>query len=220
MKAERRMDARERWDGLQPKVIAILRGIRPGEVAEVVSGLLEVGFRAIEVPLNSPDAFRSVELAVRAAEQLPAGSCLIGAGTVLTPEEVRRVKNSGGALVVSPNVDPRTIEATVEEGLLSAPGVFTASEALLALASGAHVLKFFPASVLGPRGIRAIQAVLPPATPVCAVGGVGLKDFPGYLAQGIRCFGIGSELYKPGFAAAEVTERGRAVLNALDAAAA
>lgn len=214
------MDPLERWHALDRKVIAILRGIEPGDVTDVVSGLIGIGFRAIEVPLNSPDAFGSIELAVRTAEQRAPGACLVGAGTVLTADEVRQVRERGGMLVVSPNVNSQTIEATRDAGMLSVPGVFTASEAHLAVASGAHVLKFFPASSLGPQGIRAIQAILPPATPVCAVGGVGPNDFADYVAQGITCFGIGSELYKPAFSTEDVIERGRVVLQAFDAAAA
>ena len=189
------VDPLEVWHSLDRKLIAILRGIDPHDVAEVVSGLLEVGFLAIEVPLNSPEPFISIDRAVRAAEASAPGPYLIGAGTVLTPEEVHHVKDIGGTLVVSPNTNPAVIEATVDAGLLSVPGVFTATEALLALASGAHVLKFFPASSLGPKDIRAVQAVLPPATPVCAVGGVGAKSFADYRSQGLSCFGIGSELF-------------------------
>lgn len=219
MRGSPAMDPLKRWHALDRKVIAILRGIEPGEVTDVVSGLIEIGFQAIEVPLNSPDAFKSIELAVRTAEQRAPGTCLVGAGTVLTGDEARQVRASGGTLVVSPNVSPETIEATRDAGMLSVPGVFTASEAHLALASGAHVLKFFPASSLGPQGIRAIQAILPPATPVCAVGGVGTNDFADYITQGISCFGIGSDLYKPAYSSEEVIERGRLVLQAFDAAA-
>lgn len=211
------MDPFETWQALDRKLVAILRGLDPEKASEIVSGLLEVGFRAIEVPLNSPEPFTSIERAVHAAGAV-SGPCLIGAGTVLAPQEVRQVLAVGGNLVVSPNTNPAVIGATVDAGLLSVPGVFTATEALLALASGAHVLKFFPASNLGPQGIRAIQAVLPPATPVCAVGGVGSNTFADYRAQGLSCFGIGSELFSPALSPQEVVERGRAIIQAYDAA--
>lgn len=212
------MDVFEKWNALDRKIIAILRGIEPREVADVVAGLIETGFQAIEVPLNSPDAYQSIELAVRTASKSADRSCLIGAGTVLAADEVRMVSEAGGNLVVSPNVSPEIIRATISAQMLSAPGVFTASEAHLAVSNGAHVLKFFPASVLGPGGVRAIQTILPPASQVCAVGGVGPGNFAEYVAAGISCFGIGSELYKPSLSAADVIERGRVVINAFDSA--
>ncbi len=206
------------WRNFDRKLVAILRGIQPHEVPDIVSGLIESGFRAIEVPLNSPDPFRSIEAAVRAGEPLTPGSCLIGAGTVLSSEDARRVKSCGGNLVVSPNVDPAVIGETVSSGMVSLPGVFTASEALLAVASGATALKFFPASILGAGGIRAIQAVLPDDTEVCAVGGVGLEDFPIYMKVGISAFGLGSVLYAPSMSADDVIHNARAVIEAYDLA--
>lgn len=207
----------EAWRGLDRKLVAILRGVRSEETAEIVSGLIEAGFRAIEIPLNSPDPFRSIEVAVDVAANV-AAPCLIGAGTVLTAEDVARVAGLGGNLIVSPNTDASVIEATAAAGLASAPGCFTATEALLALKAGATALKFFPASLLGPAGIRAIQAVLPPDTPLCAVGGVSDADFAAYLAAGLDGFGLGSSLYKPGAAAADVIAKGVAAVQAYDVA--
>ena len=150
------MSQLETWNALPRKLVAILRGVTPAETPAIVDGLLEAGFRAIEIPLNSPDPFASIEIAAKRA----GADALIGAGTVLTAEDARRVKDIGGGLVVSPNTDASVIEATVAAGMVSLPGCFTATEAFSALRAGATGLKFFPASLLGPQGIAAIRAVL------------------------------------------------------------
>ena len=137
-------------------LVAILRGVRPEETADIVGALIDSGMTAIEIPLNSPDPFRSIEIAVKMA---PAG-ILVGAGTVLTLEAVDRLHDIGGRLLVAPNVDPDVIARARAHGMVTMPGVFTATEALLAAKSGASCLKFFPASVLGPSGISAIRAVI------------------------------------------------------------
>ena len=202
------------WPLLRRPLVAILRGIRPEECRDIVTALLDAGFEAIEIPLNSPDPFRSIEEAVRIAPP----ECLIGAGTVLTSGDVDRLQETGGRLLVSPNVDPLVLSRGAEHGMVTMPGVFTATEALLALSSGASALKFFPASVLGPRGISAIAAVLPADTVIAAVGGVSDADFGDYAKAGIRAFGLGSSLYRPGMSASALTERARTTIRAYDAA--
>lgn len=201
------------WRALDRKLIAILRGVEPSEVAGIVDALLEEGFRAIEIPLNSPDPFASIEIAVARA----GADVLIGAGTVLSAADARRVGDLGGGLVVSPNTDPAVIQATAAFGLVSMPGCYTATEALLALSAGATALKFFPASLLGPDGVRAIRAVLPPETLLCAVGGVADRDFGAFAAAGVAAFGLGSSLYKPGASAADVRAKAAAAVAAYDA---
>jgi len=193
-------------------LVAILRGLRPEETEAVVSGLIETGFTAIEIPLNSPEPFKSIEIAAKLA---PA-SCLIGAGTVLTIEDVENLDTAGGRLMVSPNVEPDVIRAAAARGMVTLPGVFTATEALAATKAGATGLKFFPAGVLGPSGINAIRAVLPKDVMIAAVGGVSDQNFGPYVASGIKAFGIGSSLYKPGMTAAEVIERAKVTLTAYD----
>lgn len=163
---------RAEWPRLSRELVAILRGLKPEEAPGVVTALLEAGFEAIEVPLNSPEPFRSIEI----ARGLAPDKVLIGAGTVLTVEEVDRLRDAGGNLLVSPNVEPAVIERAAGYGMVTMPGVFTPTEALAALRAGASALKFFPASVLGPSGIKAIRAVLPPDVPVGAVGGVSERD--------------------------------------------
>lgn len=200
------------WPELKRGLIAILRGLRPHEAPAIVAALVEAGFEAIEVPLNSPDPFDSIEIARRLA---PA-TVLVGAGTVLTAEQVDRLRDAGGDLVVSPNTDGAVIARARASGMLAVPGVFTPTEALAATHTGASALKFFPASVLGPAGIRAIGAVLPPQVPAIAVGGVSERDFRAYGEAGIRIFGLGSSLYRPGASAAEVAQKARAVVAAHD----
>ena len=202
------------WPSLKRPLVAILRGIRPDETAGIVDALSNAGFEAIEIPLNSPEPFRSVEIAAKRAPS----ECLIGAGTVLSVGEVGELAVAGGRLMVSPNVDAAVIRAATEKGMVTMPGVFTATEALLAASAGASALKFFPASVLGPTGINAIRAVLPKGLEVGAVGGVSERDFEAYAKAGIRTFGLGSSLYKPGATAAEIGTKARAVIAAYDAA--
>ncbi|PDT85564.1 2-dehydro-3-deoxy-6-phosphogalactonate aldolase [Sinorhizobium sp. BJ1] len=194
-------------------LIAILRGLKPEETESVVGALIETGFTAIEIPLNSPDPFRSIETAVKMA---PA-HCLIGAGTVLTTADVEQLDDVGGRLMVSPNVEPSVIRLAAAKGMVTMPGVFTPTEALAAVAAGASGLKFFPASVLGPSGIAAIRAVLPRDLEIAAVGGVSETNFADYAKIGVRSFGLGSSLYKPGMSAADVRQRAVATLAAYDA---
>ncbi|MCJ8145212.1 2-dehydro-3-deoxy-6-phosphogalactonate aldolase [Ancylobacter sp. A5.8] len=202
------------WPRLRRPLVAILRGILPQEAASIAGALVEEGFEAIEVPLNSPDPFRSIETMARLA---PSG-VLIGAGTVLETAEVDRLADAGGRLMVSPNVDADVIGRAVGHGMVTMPGVLTPTEALAAVKAGASALKFFPANLLGPSLIQAIAVVLPAGTIVGAVGGVGEREFAAYGAAGIRTFGLGSSLYRPGATASEVREKARAVIAAYDAA--
>ncbi|QJP15061.1 2-dehydro-3-deoxy-6-phosphogalactonate aldolase [Starkeya sp. ORNL1] len=205
-------NARTPWPRLRRPLVAILRGLRPEEAEAVISALIEEGFEAIEIPLNSPDPFRSIEMAARMA---PA-NCLIGAGTVLTVEDVERLAAAGGRLMVSPNVEPEVIVRATSHGMVTMPGVFTPTEAVAAVRAGASALKFFPANVLGPAGIAAIRAVLPPGMELGAVGGVSDSTFADYAKVGIRTFGLGSSLYAPGSDAATVGTRARAAIAAYD----
>jgi 2-dehydro-3-deoxyphosphogalactonate aldolase len=195
-------------------LVAILRGVKPAETEAIVNGLIESGMTAIEIPLNSPDPFRSIEIAVKTA---PAG-VLIGAGTVLTTEDVERLDGAGGRLLVAPNIDPDVIAEARKRGMVTMPGVFTPTEALRAARAGVSCLKFFPAGVLGAAGIAAIRAVLPGDLMIAAVGGVSDKNFAEYTRAGIRAFGLGSSLYKPGMTPAEVAARARTSIEAYDAA--
>ena len=200
------------FPAMKRPLIAILRGLKPDEAEGVVSVLIESGFTAIEIPLNSPDPFRSIAIAVKKA----SSGVLIGAGTVLTPQAVEQLHDVGGRLMVSPNVDPEVIASAGERGMVTMPGVFTATEALLAAKAGASGLKFFPASVLGPSGISAIRAVLPADLMIAAVGGISDKNFAEYIKTGVHAFGLGTSLFKPGMTVAEVAARAKASILAYD----
>jgi len=196
-------------------IIAILRGIRPPEAVETCAALIAAGITRIEVPLNSPDPFASIEEMARAH----GAEAQIGAGTVLTTAEVGRVADAGGHLIVSPNMDAGVIAETKVRAMLSFPGVMTPTECFAALQAGADGLKIFPASLMGPGGIKAIRAVLPPATQIYAVGGAGPDNFAAWWQAGISGFGIGTALYTPGLSVAEVAARARAIVAAFDEAA-
>ncbi|WIJ23578.1 2-dehydro-3-deoxy-6-phosphogalactonate aldolase [Devosia sp. RR2S18] len=193
-------------------LIAILRGITPSETIPVCEQLIAAGVTMIEVPLNSPDALISIE---RAAEHL-GGDAMIGAGTVLSVADVQAVASAGGTFVVSPDTNDQVIGETRRRNLLSYPGVFTPSDAFSAIRAGATGLKFFPAEVLGPKGIKAMRAVLPPELPVYAVGGANPDNFHEYFAAGCTGFGLGTFLYKPGVTASEVGDRAQKAVAAYD----
>lgn len=194
-------------------LVAILRGLKPSEALAVGSAVFAAGIEAIEVPLNSPEPFRSIETL---AKDLPAGA-LVGGGTVVAPDDVDRLNDAGGRLLVSPNIDADVMARAASHGMVTMPGVFTPSDAFLALRCGASALKFFPASVLGTGGIAAIRAVLPADTIVGVVGGVSDADFAGYAKVGVNIFGLGSSLFKPGMSAQEVGSKARAAVAAWDA---
>jgi 2-dehydro-3-deoxyphosphogalactonate aldolase len=185
-------------------LVAILRGIRPDEAVAVGRALVDAGWRLIEVPLNSPDPLRSIAALARA---LP--DAFIGAGTVLTATDARAVHAAGGRRVVAPNFSPEVMAESVRLGCVALPGVATPSEAFAALVAGAAALKLFPADMIPPAAVKAVRAVLPPATRLLPVGGIGLDNLEAYRAAGASGFGIGSSLYQPGRSAAEVGERAR-----------
>lgn len=180
-------------------LIAILRGITPAEAPSVGDALVNVGFGMLEVPLNSPDPLVSINLL---AKQHP--EALVGAGTVLTPAQVREVHAVGGELIVSPNFDEDVVREAVRLGLVCLPGVMTPTEAFAALAAGAHGLKLFPAELASPAVAKALLAVLPAGTLLLPVGGITPGNMAAWRAAGAQGFGIGGSLYKSGKSAAAV----------------
>jgi 2-dehydro-3-deoxyphosphogalactonate aldolase len=197
------------WPTALP-LIAILRGITPEDVVEHVETLLEEGFDAIEIPLNSPDWQTSIPLAVRRA----GDRALVGAGTVLSADLANQVADLGGTLMVTPNTDPDVIRQARRRGMYTAIGFMTPSEAFAALAAGAQSLKLFPSSNLGPSYIKAIRAVLPPDVPLLAVGGVTPENLGQFLDAGCIGAGLGGDLYKPGQPVSRTREQAAAFVKA------
>lgn len=193
-------------------IIAILRGITPAEISEVCKVLLDAGIAMIEVPLNSPEALVSIRDAARAYGERGT----IGAGTVLSVADVDDVADAGGAFVVSPDTNAAVIARTLARGMRSYPGVFSPTDAFAALRAGATGLKFFPAEVLGPKGIKAMRAVLPQGIPLYAVGGANPDNFREYFAAGCAGFGLGTYLYTPGMKLDEIATRARTAVAAYD----
>jgi 2-dehydro-3-deoxyphosphogalactonate aldolase len=185
-------------------LVAILRGITPAEAVPVGRALVEAGFRLIEVPLNSPQPLDSIRALV---QELP--DAMVGAGTVLDASAVRDVHAAGAQLVVSPNFLREVVEEAVGLGMACVPGIATPSEAFAALDAGATALKLFPAEMIPPAAVKAMRAVLPADVLLLPVGGIGTSNIANYSAAGANGFGIGSALYQPGLAPAEVLERAR-----------
>ena len=195
-------------------LVAVLRGLTPDESLPVAGALVDAGFTLIEVPLNSPDPFTSIEKIARAY----GDRAIIGAGTVLTTAQVTDVANAGGTLIVSPNTDTTVIAASVAAGLISLPGYFTPSEGFAALAAGAHGLKLFPAEGTTPAMLKAQRAVLPRDVPVLAVGGITPDTMADWVTAGANGFGLGSNLYRAGKPAAEVAADAKSFVTAVKAA--
>jgi len=194
-------------------LVAILRGVRHDEVAEIAEVIVNAGIRIIEVPLNSPEPFASITTLCKTLKD----RALIGAGTVLTTADVDQVAASGGTVIVSPNCNLEVIRHTKKLGMLSLPGFFTPTEAFAALDAGADALKLFPAEMASPSVVRAMRAVLPKTAKLLVVGGVSPQNIPPYMAAGVDGFGIGSDLYRAGRDADEIGLRAATLVAAVNA---
>ena len=191
-------------------IIAILRGLKPDEALDVGEALVRAGITIIEVPLNSPQPLDSVGLLARALK----GRALVGAGTVLSQEDVEAVHQAGGELIISPNMNPQVIGRTKALGLVSLPGIFTPTEAFAALAAGADALKIFPGELASMAYVKAITAVLPKDAQLLLVGGVSAATIGQWKNSPIAGFGIGSSIFKPGMRPDEVQNRASELISA------
>jgi 2-dehydro-3-deoxyphosphogalactonate aldolase len=190
-------------------LVAILRRLTPAQAPAIGAALTDAGFGLIEVPLNSPEPLASIERLVAAHPE-----ALIGAGTVLTVQEVHAVHAAGGRLVVSPCLDAAVVRAALDRGMVCLPGVLSPSEAFAALRAGAHGLKLFPAEMTPPVVVKALRAVIPPQVPLLPVGGVTPANLAAYRAAGASGAGLGSALYRPGDSADTVRAQARAFVQA------
>jgi 2-dehydro-3-deoxyphosphogalactonate aldolase len=181
-------------------VIAILRGVTPDEAAAVAEALYQAGLRVVEVPLNSPDPFVSIQKLSKAFK----GRMVVGAGTVLSVQDVNQLKSHDGEISISPDANPEVIARARSVGLEPVPGVFTPTEAFSAIRAGANHLKLFPAEASSPATIKAWKAVLPKHIKIHAVGGITPANMKDWIAAGAMGFGVGSNLYRPGKAIAEI----------------
>ena len=194
-------------------LVAILRGLKPEEALDVGQAIVNAGFHILEVPLNSPDPLRSIQILAAAFPQ-----ALVGAGTVTTAQQVRDIKAAGGQLIISPHLDDNVVCEAVNLGLISLPGVATPSEAFRAIALGAHGLKLFPGEMISPAVVKSMRAVLPKQIRLIPVGGIGTHNMADYCNSGASGFGIGSALFAPGKSAQAVGESAAAFVQAWKAA--
>jgi 2-dehydro-3-deoxyphosphogalactonate aldolase len=192
-------------------LVAIIRGVTPDEAEVVGDAIFDGGIRIIEVPLNSPEPLKSIErLAKKFGERM-----LVGAGTVLDPADVQRIKDAGGRIVVSPDTNSEVISATAAAGLVASPGYFTPSEAFAAIRAGATALKLFPAEGASPDVLKAQLAVIPRHVPILAVGGIRPDNMRPWLDAGATGFGLGGGLYKPGQTPGDTLDKARAYVAGL-----
>ncbi len=192
-----------------PPLIAILRGIKPDEIVAVANSLVEAGIKYIEVPLNSPEPFVSIEKLIAAVGDV----AVCGAGTVMTANQVEQLSNLGAKLVVSPHTDEDIIATAVRHDLLVLPGVATATEAFTAIRAGARHLKLFPAGDLGARYLSSLIDVLPTNVKVIAVGHIGIAEIDEFWQAGAGGFGIGSGMYRPGDSPEDVGKKARSYVT-------
>jgi 2-dehydro-3-deoxyphosphogalactonate aldolase len=195
----------------QRPLVAILRGVTPGEAEAIGDAIFEAGMRIIEVPLNSPDPLTSIEnIAAKFGDR-----ALVGAGTVLKAEDVARVRDAGGRIIVSPDTNPEVISAAASAGLISSPGYFTLTEAFTAIRAGATALKLFPAEAASPAVLKAQLAVIPRDVPVLAVGGIKPDNMRQWLDAGASGFGLGGGLYQPGQSPDETLAKAKAYVESI-----
>lgn len=194
----------------ESRLIAILRGLTPDEAPAIGEAIVGAGWRCLEVPLNSPEPLKSIEMLAT----VYGDKALIGAGTVLSAEDVRKVADAGGRLIVAPNTDKEVVEAAMKLNLVIMPGVYTATEAFAAYKMGVRYLKLFPADSVGPGYIKALKSVLPKDAKIIPTGGISVDTIAAFHAAGCHAFGIGTQLFKPGMTSNDVSQRAEALAKA------
>ncbi len=195
-------------------IVAILRGVEPDEVLKIGTSLYEAGIRVMEVTMNSNDPLKSIELLSSHFE----GKMAVGAGTVLSPDQVDQVHDIGGSFIVSPNTNTQVIARTDELNMYSLPGAATCTECFQAIDAGADALKIFPASVVGAKGIKDLTAVIPKDIPIFAVGGVTEHNMSDWFQAGAKGIGLGSNIYQAGDSPDEVSRKAQIIVTAYSAA--
>lgn len=203
----------QKFSDLKP-LVAILRGLEPANAVRIAGEIIEAGFDIVEVPLNSPMPFDSIEAIVKAF----GDRALVGAGTVLKRDQVDRLADIGSKLVVSPNCNPDVIGRSVAKGMVALPGVVTPSEMFAAIDAGATGLKIFPAEFVPPAAVKAMCAVLPSNVPIFAVGGIDTGNMTDYLKAGATGFGMGGAVFKPGKPSEDVAADAARIVAAFDQA--
>ena len=187
---------------MRREIIAILRGVAPADANAVCETLIAAGISVIEVPLNSPEPFASI---IRLSKRF-GDKVLIGAGTVTDWEQVPKVADAGGRIIVMPHADERIVEAARRRNLFVVPGFATPTEGFRMVEAGADGIKLFPAEAYPPKVLKALRAVLPRNIPILPVGGITPSNMKEYWEAGADGFGLGSALYKPGDPAAKVAQ--------------
>ena len=173
---------------LNNKIVAIIRGAAPNDVAEIAAALYEGGIKCLEITLNSQDALQVIESITLKME----GLILVGAGTVLNAAAARDAIAAGAKFIISPITDEATIHITKQLGAVSIPGAFTPTEIFKAYSGGGDIIKVFPGSS-GPNFIKEILAPLP-YIPLMPTGGVNLANLHEFKRAGAVAFGIGKAL--------------------------
>lgn len=193
------------------KIVAILRGVKPDEILDIGEALVSAGISIFEIPLNSPEPFDSIKLATSTFK----GRAIVGAGTVLTMSDVDKVADAGGQIIVSPNMNVDVIKQSRARGMLSFPGVMTPTDAFTALSAGASGIKLFPGDAVGPGFVKALRAVLPGGTKICAVSGVSADNVDVWFKSGVDMVGIGSGVYRAGYSSQIVHKRAKSIVEAV-----
>lgn len=177
------------------RIIAIIRGFAPDMCLRLAEAYAKGGIRLVEVTFNQkmPETWKDTAAAIRAIKECFAGAVCVGAGTVLTEEQLSMCEQAGGEYMITPNVNISLIRECVRRGMVAMPGALTPSEAVDAWEAGASFVKIFPAGTLGPGYVKAMRAPLS-HIPFLAVGGIGPDNVADFMKAGCVGAGVGGNL--------------------------